>query len=264
MSLLDSQDKILNESTSSANEVFFNKNKDYIETNVDSAFKDLNTQFFNIVNTTFSNFNSNYESKLDENIESHEKAVLKLNSEIKELKSIAENKKEVLENSKMKLIFQVRKLIEKKIKFNCFRKLKENLKDNKFSCLEENIIVNGYFHKKQMRKIISAWNHMAFMRKRTEVVVKYNAYFNLQYEEKSKAFSNDIQKFSDILKDLESKIAVEIDERRKLTQLYDNSMSKAANLFVNETNTFQNFSSSNVQTPKERLNNRKGQSTITY
>lgn len=264
MSLLESQNKILNESTTSVNEVFFNKNKDYIETNVDSAFKELNTQFFNIVNTTFSNFNSNYESKLDENRESHERAVIKLNSEIKDLKSIAENKHELLENSKTKLIFQIRKLMDKKIKYSCFRKLKENLKENKFSALEENIIVNGFFHKKQTRKIISAWNHLAFMRKRSEVVVKYNAYFNQQYEEKSKYFSNDIQKYSHILKDLENKIAVEIDERRKLTQLYDNSMSKAANMFVNETNTFQNFSSSNVQTPKERLNNRKGQSTITY
>jgi hypothetical protein len=264
MSFIDSQNKILNESTTSANEIFFNKNKDFIETNVDSAFKDLNTQFFNIVNTTFSNFNSNYENKLDENREAHEKAILKLNSEIKELKIIAENKQELLENSKAKLILQIRKLMDKKLKFSCFRKLKENLKDNKFASLEENVIVNGYFHKKYLKKIISAWNHIAFIRKRNEVVVKYQSYFNSQYEEKSKALSIDIQKYSEILKDLENKIAIEIDERRKLTQLYDNSMSKAANLFVNETNTFQNFSSSNVQTPKERLNNRKCQSTITY
>jgi len=265
MSISDSNHKIINESALSIKEEFFEKNKEFVSSSIDQSMKDLSSQIYNIVNTTFSNFNSNYEASLEKNRSTHEKAMNKLTAEVNSLQILYETKKTQMENNRNILIEQIRKMYNKRSKAQFFNRLKQNLLETRFLKLEENIVVEKYFKKKTIQKIFNSWNHLARMKIRTEIVAKYSALFNSKYEEKNKAFNIDINKYTDILRNIEGQIAKEIEERRKLSLIYDNEMNKAANNFVSETNAFQNFSSSNVQTPKERSNNRaQTKGTINY
>lgn len=266
MSINESQDKIINDSAASIKEEFFGRNIEFVNTNIDSAFKAFSNQIFGVVNTTFSNINSNYEKSLEINRENHERVVEKLSSEVQQLKLESNLKQDLISIIKDKLSSQIEKFRKRKMKFRLFRQFKENYLANKNLKIQENIVVKTYFYKKRFAKIFSAWKNIAHSNLKSMISAKYSLYFNMQYEEKKQQYSIEIDRLTGILKSLENSIIKEVDERKKLSSIYDQAMSRAANTFINETQQFKEFNTSNVQTPKERgVNSKvKGAKTITY
>ena len=72
---------IIDESTQSKLEIFYNNTQETLEKGFETAFKNLNDSLITTINTAFSTFESEHELRLENNRESHEKAMSGLNSQ---------------------------------------------------------------------------------------------------------------------------------------------------------------------------------------
>ena len=72
---------VIDESTQSKLELFYNNTQETLEKGFDSAFKNLNDSLITTINSAFSSFESEHERRLENNRENHEKAMSGLNSQ---------------------------------------------------------------------------------------------------------------------------------------------------------------------------------------
>ena len=72
---------LIEESTKSRLEIFYNNTQDTLEKGFKDAFKNLNDALITTINSAFSTFESEHERRLENNRESHEKAMTGLNSQ---------------------------------------------------------------------------------------------------------------------------------------------------------------------------------------
>ena len=72
---------IIDESTQSKLEIFYNNTQETLEKGFETAFKNLNDSLITTINTAFSSFESEHERRLENNRENHEKAMTGLNSQ---------------------------------------------------------------------------------------------------------------------------------------------------------------------------------------
>ncbi len=96
--------------------------------------------------------------------------------------------------------------------------------------------------------------------KKGRIRARCGKYFSDKYTQVQNQYNNELSLLSEKLEKLEADIKGEIDERRALTKLYDEAMTKGVDVFIRETGVLVGFDSSSkfsllkvdVSTPKER------------
>ena len=84
---------VIDDSTKSKIEIFYNETQDTIEKGFETAFKNLNDELITTINTAFSSFESEHERRLEHNRENHEKTMSGLNSQYTTAQNFYKNNK---------------------------------------------------------------------------------------------------------------------------------------------------------------------------
>ena len=254
MSSKDSEKDIKNvieDSTKSKLEIFYNNTQETLEKGFETAFKNLNNELITTINTSFSTFESEHERRLENNRENHEKVMTGLNSQYTTAQnfykgnknkekaqsiSIIENFERIKNNRKKMMIFYALK------KFYLYEK---NLKDKHNNILNEFALRKKYL-------IFNSWRNITNSFKKNSLKLKNNQKFLEDSKKIEEESQGEMAKLRLILENLEKDIQKEINERKNLAKLYDLSLKKGVEAFLRETNYIIDFDASRVQTPNER------------
>jgi hypothetical protein len=254
MSSKDSEKDIKNvieDSTKSKLEIFYNNTQETLEKGFETAFKNLNNELITTINTAFSTFESEHERRLENNRENHEKVMTGLNSQYTTAQnfykgnknkekaqsiSIIENFERIKNNRKKMMIFYALK------KFYLYEK---NLKDKHNNILNEFALRKKYL-------IFNSWRNITNSFKKNSLKLKNNQKFLEDSKKIEEESQGEMAKLRLILENLEKDIQKEINERKTLAKLYDLSLKKGVEAFLRETNYIIDFDASRVQTPNER------------
>ena len=254
MSSKDSEKDIKNvieDSTKSKLEIFYNNTQETLEKGFETAFKNLNNELITTINTAFSTFESEHERRLENNRENHEKVMTGLNSQYTTAQnfykgnknkekaqsiSIIENFERIKNNRKKMMIFYALK------KFYLYEK---NLKDKHNNILNEFALRKKYL-------IFNSWRNITNSFKKNSLKLKNNQKFLEDSKKIEEESQGEMAKLRLILENLEKDIQKEINERKNLAKLYDLSLKKGVEAFLRETNYIIDFDASRVQTPNER------------
>ena len=254
MSSKDSEKDIKNvieDSTKSKLEIFYNNTQETLEKGFETAFKNLNNELITTINTAFSTFESEHERRLENNRENHEKVMTGLNSQYTTAQnfykgnknkekaqsiSIIENFERIKNNRKKMMIFYALK------KFYLYEK---NLKDKHNNILNEFALRKKYL-------IFNSWRNITNSFKKNSLKLKNNQKFLEDSKKIEEESQGEMAKLRLILENLEKDIQKEITERKNLAKLYDLSLKKGVEAFLRETNYIIDFDASRVQTPNER------------
>ena len=242
---------VIDESTRSKIEIFYNNNQDTLEKGFETAFKNLNNELITTINTAFTTFESEHERRLENNRENHEKTMTGLNSqyttaqnfykdnknkESAQSKSIIENYEKIKNNRKKAMIFFALK------KFYLYEK---NLKEK-----QNNILNEFAFRKKYL--IFNSWRNITNSFKKNKLKLINNQKFLEESKKIKEECEGEMNRLKLVLENLEKDIQKEINERKTLAKLYDLSLKKGVEAFLRETNYIIDFDASRVQTPNER------------
>ena len=242
---------VIEDSTKSKIEIFYNNTQETIEKGFETAFKNLNNELITTINTAFSTFESEHERRLENNRENHEKVMTGLNSqyttaqnfykgnkdkEKAQSNSIIENFERIQNNRKKMMIFYALK------KFYLYEK---NLKDKHNNLLNEFALRKKYL-------IFNSWRNITNSFKKNNLKLKNNQKFLEESKKIEEESQGEMAKLRLVLENLEKDIQKEINERKNLAKLYDLSLKKGVEAFLRETNYIIDFDASRVQTPNER------------
>ena len=242
---------VIDESTRSKIEIFYNNTQDTLEKGFETAFKNLNNELITTINTAFTTFESEHERRLENNRENHEKTMTGLNSqyttaqnfykdnknkESAQSKSIIENYERIKNNRKKAMIFFALK------KFYLYEK---NLKEK-----YNNILNEFAFRKKYL--IFNSWRNITNSFKKNKLKLINNQKFLEESKKIKEECEGEMNRLKLVLENLEKDIQKEINERKTLAKLYDLSLKKGVEAFLRETNYIIDFDASRVQTPNER------------
>jgi len=242
---------VIDESTRSKIEIFYNNTQDTLEKGFETAFKNLNNELITTINTAFTTFESEHERRLENNRENHEKTMTGLNSqyttaqnfykdnknkESAQSKSIIENYEKIKNNRKKAMIFFALK------KFYLYEK---NLKEK-----HNNILNEFAFRKKYL--IFNSWRNITNSFKKNKLKLINNQKFLEESKKIKEECEGEMNRLKLVLENLEKDIQKEINERKTLAKLYDLSLKKGVEAFLRETNYIIDFDASRVQTPNER------------
>ena len=242
---------VIDESTRSKIEIFYNNTQDTLEKGFETAFKNLNNELITTINTAFTTFESEHERRLENNRENHEKTMTGLNSqyttaqnfykdnknkESAQSKSIIENYERTKNNRKKAMIFFALK------KFYLYEK---NLKEK-----HNNILNEFAFRKKYL--IFNSWRNITNSFKKNKLKLINNQKFLEESKKIKEECEGEMNRLKLVLENLEKDIQKEINERKTLAKLYDLSLKKGVEAFLRETNYIIDFDASRVQTPNER------------
>lgn len=241
--------QIITESVSSHKDDVFNKTLQSMNENVESSVKAMSNQILSQINASLVVLSNNYDKTSEINKEAHENCVIKLKQELKDAKSICDFNHEKLNGLKNKLNEALANYHNQKLITKTFSHLKHFAIKSKTIKYSENIVVKSLIDRKKMENIIINWRNQTIRTKKEEVYNKNMRYFRLEQEKMEKLANEENSRLISILKQLEMDIAKEMEERRHLSKLYDFEMNKGADQFVNETQQFKDFNSSDVQAP---------------
>ena len=242
---------VIDESTRSKIEIFYNNTQDTLEKGFETAFKNLNNELITTINTAFTTFESEHERRLENNRENHEKTMTGLNSqyttaqnfykdnknkESAQSKSIIENYERIKNNRKKAMIFFALK------KFYLYEK---NLKEKHNNILNEFAFRKKYF-------IFNSWRNITNSFKKNKLKLINNQKFLEESKKIKEECEGEMNRLKMVLENLEKDIQKEINERKTLAKLYDLSLKKGVEAFLRETNYIIDFDASRVQTPNER------------
>src|SRR4051812_20911741 len=113
--LESSVSKVLEESSRSVREDFFRNNEAFVEKGIETSFKEHNNKLFSTINSSFTNFNNDYERKLDRNREVHEKAIFALSADLKKIKDKHTDKKIISEKQESSMEYLVDRILKIKL-----------------------------------------------------------------------------------------------------------------------------------------------------
>jgi hypothetical protein len=242
---------VIEDSTKSKLEIFYNNTQETLEKGFETAFKNLNNELITTINTAFSTFESEHERRLENNRENHEKVMTGLNSQYTTAQnfykgnknkekaqsiSIIENFERIKNNRKKMMVFYALK------KFYLYEK---NLKDKHNNILNEFALRKKYL-------IFNSWRNITNSFKKNSLKLKNNQKFLEDSKKIEEESQGEMAKLRLILENLEKDIQKEINERKNLAKLYDLSLKKGVEAFLRETNYIIDFDASRVQTPNER------------
>lgn len=244
----ENQNKFLNESNSQKEE-FHERTVVTFNENYDKNLKIFSNQLFNSIETSLQLFNTHYEKNIDKNKNSYTIFCNNLKNDLKQNKYTCDLKKNTFSITKNKLNNHFKNQREFKIKNKIFLHLRLLTIENKNQKYENNIIVKNYIFKKRIMKIFNIWKNISHINLKKKINSKYFKFLNFEKEKLEQKYKIQINDLIKILHNLENNIKIEIDERKQLSNIYDNEMNKGANKFLQETQMFKDFNSSDIQTP---------------
>ena len=249
-SLIDNKN-IIDESTKSRLEIFYNNTQETLEKGFKDAFKNLNDALITTINTAFSSFESEHERRLEHNRENHEKAMSGLNSQYTTAQNFYKGNKNKENSQSISIIENYERFKNNRKKAIIFYALKKNyLKEKNLKSKHNNILKEFAFRKKYL--IFNSWRNITNSYKKTKIKLINNNNFLEQSKKIEQEGEEELVKLKMILESLEKDIQKEINERKSLAKLYDLSLKKGVEAFLRETNYIIDFDSSRPQTPNEK------------
>jgi len=239
----DSNDAI-NNSSLSIKEDFLKNNREFYEKGLEQSMQTLNSNFYSTINSTFANFNNDFEKRLERNRENHEKAITSLTNESKKSKDLYSKKKENLEKREESLEFLSYRFYKLKNISKIFKFLKAFYVEKKFKNKKNKIIADKILLHKRKRKIFNILRNITSAVSKGRIKLKYRKLFDEKNSELQANYMLEIKRLTEVLNNLEIDIKKEIEQRRSLAALYDNNMNKGVEAFIKETNQIADFNSS--------------------
>ena len=251
MSVDPSSSNVIGESSKSQLDDFYRSTQESLEKGIDTSFKTLNSSLYTTISSTFTTLSNDYEKRLDQNREAHEKAVAALTEDLKKLKQNSSQMKDKKKGQQNKVIEQFKNIQNLKAKAKIFSRLHEYYYTKKSRKIRGEIILNHYANRRKFL-IFNSWRNVCNSLLKGKIKLKYTEIYNKQYNKLNGEFDQEMARLKEILENLEHDIQKEIDERKNLSKLYDLSMKKGAEQFLKETNYIIDFNPSTVPTPNER------------
>ena len=242
---------VIDESTQSKLELFYNNTQETLEKGFDSAFKNLNYSLITTINSAFSSFESEHERRLENNRENHEKAMSGLNSQYTTAQNFYKGNKDKEKSQTISIVDNYQRILNNRKKAMIFFALKKYyLKKKNLKKKHNNIMKEMGFRKKF--SIFNTWRNITNSFKKTKLKLINNNQFLEESKKVQQECDNELLQLKLILESLEKDIQKEINERKSLAKLYDISLKKGVEAFLRETNYIIDFDSSRPQTPNER------------
>ena len=242
---------VIDESTQSKLELFYNNTQETLEKGFDSAFKNLNDSLITTINSAFSSFESEHERRLENNRENHEKAMSGLNSQYTTAQNFYKGNKDKEKSQTISIVDNYQRILNNRKKAMIFFDLKKYyLKKKNLKKKHNNIMKEIAFRKKF--SIFNTWRNITNSFKKTKLKLINNNQFLEESKKVQQECDNELLQLKLILESLEKDIQKEINERKSLAKLYDISLKKGVEAFLRETNYIIDFDSSRPQTPNER------------
>ena len=242
---------VIEESTQSKLELFYNNTQETLEKGFDSAFKNLNDSLITTINSAFSSFESEHERRLENNRENHEKAMSGLNSQYTTAQNFYKGNKDKEKSQTISIVDNYQRILNNRKKAMIFFALKKYyLKKKNLKKKHNNIMKEMAFRKKF--SIFNTWRNITNSFKKTKLKLINNNQFLEESKKVQQECDNELLQLKLILESLEKDIQKEINERKSLAKLYDISLKKGVEAFLRETNYIIDFDSSRPQTPNER------------
>ena len=242
---------VIDESTQSKLELFYNNTQETLEKGFDSAFKNLNDSLITTINSAFSSFESEHERRLENNRENHEKAMSGLNSQYTTAQNFYKGNKDKEKSQTISIVDNYQRILNNRKKAMIFFALKKYyLKKMNLKKKHNNIMKEMAFRKKF--SIFNTWRNITNSFKKTKLKLINNNQFLEESKKVQQECDNELLQLKLILESLEKDIQKEINERKSLAKLYDISLKKGVEAFLRETNYIIDFDSSRPQTPNER------------
>ena len=242
---------VIDESTQSKLELFYNNTQETLEKGFDSAFKNLNDSLITTINSAFSSFESEHERRLENNRENHEKAMSGLNSQYTTAQNFYKGNKDKEKSQTISIVDNYQRILNNRKKAMIFFALKKYyLKKKNLKKKHNNIMKEMAFRKKF--SIFNTWRNITNSFKKTRLKLINNNQFLEESKKVQQECDNELLQLKLILESLEKDIQKEINERKSLAKLYDISLKKGVEAFLRETNYIIDFDSSRPQTPNER------------
>ena len=166
---------VIDDSTKSKIEIFYNETQDTIEKGFETAFKNLNDELITTINTAFSSFESEHERRLEQNRENHEKTMSGLNSQYTTAQNFYKNNKSKEKSQNLSIIEIFEKIKNKRKKAIIFYALKKNYIQEKYLKNKQNIIFNELYLRKKFI-IFNSWRNITSSFKKNKI----KCYFNYQ------------------------------------------------------------------------------------
>ena len=242
---------VIEDSTKSKIEIFYNNTQETLEKGFETAFKNLNNELITTINTAFSSFESEHERRLENNRENHEKAMTGLNSQYTTAQNFYKDNKNKEKAQSISIIENYERFKNNRKKAIIFFALKKFYLHEKNLKEKHNNILNEFaFRKKYL--IFNSWRNITNSFKKNKLKLMNNQKFLEESKKIEEECEGEMTKLKLILENLEKDIQKEINERKTLAKLYDLSLKKGVEAFLRETNYIIDFDASRVQTPNER------------
>ena len=242
---------VIDESTRSKIEIFYNNTQDTLEKGFETAFKNLNNELITTINTAFTTFESEHERRLENNRENHEKTMTGLNSQYTTAQNFYKDNKNKEKAQSISIIENYERFKNNRKKAIIFFALKKFYLHEKNLKEKHNNILNEFaFRKKYL--IFNSWRNITNSFKKNKLKLMNNQKFLEESKKIEEECEGEMTKLKLILENLEKDIQKEINERKTLAKLYDLSLKKGVEAFLRETNYIIDFDASRAQTPNER------------
>ena len=242
---------IIDDSTKSKIEIFYNETQETIEKGFETAFKNLNNELITTINTAFSTFESEHERRLEQNRENHEKTMTGLNSEYTTAQNFYKDNKNKEKAQTLSILQNLEKIKNKRKRAFIFYALKKNYLHEKYLKNKHNTIFNELYLRKKF-VIFNSWRNITSSFKKNKIKFLNNQKFLEESKKVEEECQGEIKELKIVLESLERDIQKEINERKSLAKLYDLSLKKGVVAFLRETNYIIDFDASRAQTPNER------------
>jgi hypothetical protein len=242
---------VIDDSTKSKIEIFYNNTQETIENGFETAFKNLNQELITTINTAFSSFESERDRRLEINRENHEKAMTGLNSQYTTAQNFYKNNKNREKAQTISIIENYARFKNNRKKAMIFYALKKNYLIEKNLKNKHNNILNEFNFRKKY-SIFNSWRNITNAFKKNKLKLMNNQKFLEESKKVQEESEGELSKLRLILENLEKDIQKEINERKGLAKLYDLSLKKGVEAFLRETNYIIDFDASRAQTPNER------------
>ena len=242
---------VIDDSTKSKIEIFYNNTQETLEKGFETAFKNLNEALITTINTAFSSFESEHERRLENNRENHEKAMTGLNSQYTTAQNFYSGNKDKEKAQSISIVENFQRFKNNRKKAMIFFVLKKNyLKEKNLKDKHNNLLNELSLRKKYL--IFNSWRNITNSFKKTKIKLMNNQKFLEQSKKINQESEEEITKLKMVLESLEKDIQKEMNERKSLDKLYDISLKKGVEAFLRETNYIIDFDASRPQTPNER------------
>ena len=242
---------VMEDSTKSKIEIFYNNTQETIEKGFEEAFKNLNNELITTINTAFSSFESEHERRLEHNRENHEKVMTDLNSQYTTAQNFYNGNKNKEKAQSISIIENFERFKNNRKKAMIFFILKKHYLFEKNMKNKHNNILNEFALRKKYL-IFNSWRNITNSFTKNKIKMMNNQKFLEESKKIEEESEGELSKLRIVLENLEKDIQKEINERKNLAKLYDLSLKKGVEAFLRETNYIIDFDNSRVQTPNER------------